>query len=248
MNWVYLSPHLDDVALSCGGLLWSQSQQGENVAVWTICAGDPPAGDLSDFAEQLHARWGVGRSAVAVRRKEDRVACDRLGAAHKHFSIPDCIYRRAPASREHLYASESAIFGPVHPDEMVLLAELSDSIGKQLPPHSQLVCPLALGGHVDHRMTRAAAEALGVPLWYYADYPYVQRSAGEIPHLLPQGWQMQIFPLSEPAEQAWVGSVAAHQSQISTFWSDLSAMEAAIRAYSLSVGGVRLWSPPLKSE
>jgi len=68
MNWIYLSPHLDDVALSVGGLLWEQSQAGEQVAVWTICAGDPPPGDFAAFAQTLHARWGIGIEAAAARR------------------------------------------------------------------------------------------------------------------------------------------------------------------------------------
>jgi len=53
MNWIYISPHLDDVAFSSGGLVWEQSNAGEQVGIWTIFAGDPPVGPLSDFAEKL---------------------------------------------------------------------------------------------------------------------------------------------------------------------------------------------------
>jgi LmbE family N-acetylglucosaminyl deacetylase len=185
---------------------------------------------------------------MRARRKEDRLACAHLGVAYRHFSIPDCIYRRSPTNREHLYASDEAIFSSLHGDETVLLADLSAQLEKYLPPQSQLVCPLGLGGHVDHRLTRAAAEALGTPLWYYADYPYVQRYVEDIPRLLPEGWEMQIFSLTEAELQAWVESVAAHTSQISTFWSDLNAMEAAIREYGQVSGGVRLWKPPQKDD
>lgn len=185
---------------------------------------------------------------MATRRKEDRIACARLAAAHKHFSIPDCIYRRSPLSGKHLYDSETAIFNPVHPDEAELLVGLCALIEKYLPPQARLVCPLGLGGHVDHRLTRLAAESLGIPLWFYADYPYVLRSEGDIPALLPQGWEMQIHPIDEADLQAWVESVAAHSSQISTFWNESSAMEAAIREYSRVSEGVRLWRPPVESD
>ncbi len=185
---------------------------------------------------------------MAARRKEDRLSCASLGAAHKHFSVPDCIYRRSPVSGKHLYDSETAIFSAVHPDEAQLLEGLSALIEKRLPPDAQLVCPLALGGHVDHRLTRIAAEALGYPLWYYADYPYVLRSAGDIPSLLPSGWVRQVFPLSEADMQAWVRSVAAHQSQISTFWGNINAMETAIRSYSQDSGGVQLWRQPNRGD
>jgi len=68
VKWIYLSPHLDDAALSCGGLLWEQSQAGDEVAVWSICAGDPPPGRLSPFARSLQARWGTGSRSAAERR------------------------------------------------------------------------------------------------------------------------------------------------------------------------------------
>ena len=68
MEWIYLSPHFDDVALSCGGLLWEQAQAGEGASVWTICAGEVPAGQLSPFAQSLHERWEKGQGAAVQRR------------------------------------------------------------------------------------------------------------------------------------------------------------------------------------
>src|SRR5689334_12434287 len=77
---VYLSPHLDDAALSCGGMIHQQTQAGERVVVVTLCAGGPPAGALSDFAQSLHTRWQTPVEAVAVRRAEDLAALKVLGA------------------------------------------------------------------------------------------------------------------------------------------------------------------------
>src|SRR5512139_3118661 len=79
MHWIYLSPHLDDAALSCGGLIWEQVHAGDTVSVWTICAGDPPNGSLSPFAEALHARWQSGIEAAVLRREEDVTSCLLLG-------------------------------------------------------------------------------------------------------------------------------------------------------------------------
>ena len=90
---------------------------------------------------------------------------------------------------------------------------------------------MGLGGHVDHRLTRLAAEILDRPLWYYADYPYAVQPGTDIAALETNGWQMQRFPISPPAIEAWIQAVAAHGSQISTFWPDLQAMQAAIKAY-----------------
>lgn len=257
MGWVYISPHLDDVALSCGGLLWEQAQSGLCVSVWTICAGDPPPGPFSPFAESLHTRWETGREAVSRRRDEDIESCTRMGASWRHFSVPDCVYRRGKEGGAPLYASEETIFGPLQTYESHLVRSLSVEIaesiqgqdrehpGKDGLPRLELVCPLALGGHVDHRLVRAAIERTGYPVWYYADYPYVREHAGTLTRLKQQGWKAVFFPITENGLAAWELAIAAHASQISTFWPDLPTMKAAISAYLQPEGGIFLWKPPL---
>jgi hypothetical protein len=94
---------------------------------------------------------------------------------------------------------------------------------------------------VDHRLTRLAAEKLRRPLWYYADYPYVIRAEDPLKPFRREGWYSQVFPISEVGLVAWQEAVAAHHSQISTFWQDLDAMRQAIWAYRQSEGGIRLW-------
>ncbi len=153
--------------------------------------------------------------------------------------MPDCIYRRSPVTGEHLYASEDALWSPVHPDEAPLVDKIAATLKRELPPGARLVIPLGLGGHVDHRLTRAAAERLGVPLLYYADYPYVlqpdQRAR-------LAGLPFRVLPVSPAGLAAWEAAVAAHKSQISTFWGSLAEMREAIRAYSRQMGGVRLYA------
>jgi LmbE family N-acetylglucosaminyl deacetylase len=241
MSWLYLSPHLDDAALSCGGLIWDQAHSGDKVSLWTICAGDPPPGPLSPFAKSVHARWETGREASAARRAEDIRSCAVLGAAFHHSSIPDCIYRRSQKTGEALYGSEEALFSPIDPQETPLIGKLARQISRVFKKGAEVVCPLALGGHIDHRLVRAAAEMAGCGLWYYLDYPYVLKE--EIPSSLLQtpGCEERLFPVSKEGLSAWAASVAEYASQISTFWPDLAAMRAAIEKYCLEQGGVRLW-------
>lgn len=239
MEWIYLSPHLDDVALSCGGLVWEQTRSQE-VSVWTICAGDPPAGPLSQVAQSLHDRWGVGIDAVARRRAEDLLSCQILGAKPRHFTIPDCIYRRHPADGSPLYGSEQAIMGDPHPVETDLVDNLCKEFASAVPRGTKVVCPLGIGGHVDHRLVRTAAEKLGFSLWYYADYPYVDWLGWE-QFTAGKEWRFMDFFVSEAGLEAWVRAVAAHRTQISTFWSGVEAMNTAIQDYHQRVGGVRLW-------
>ena len=245
MPWIYLSPHLDDVALSCGGLVAEQSQAGEEVSIWTLFAGDPPGGDLPPFARTQHAMWGLGRDAMAVRREEDRRACARLGASPVHLWLPDCVYRRSPEDGRPLYPSEEVIFGPIHPQERPLVDELSRRLAASLPSEAYLVCPLGVGGHVDHRLTRAAAVGLGRALWYYAEVPYVTRdpawSGGHAPLAAEDGWKVTLFPVSQIALRIWQAAVAEFRSQVPVLWEGGAAMRSALRGYCRQAGGVRLW-------
>jgi LmbE family N-acetylglucosaminyl deacetylase len=247
MNWIFLSPHLDDAALSCGGLLSQINRRGEAASIWTICAGDPPSGELSPFAAAQHRTWRLGPDAPVHRRAEDRLACRRLGAAHLHFPFSDCIYRRSSRDGRPLYASESAIFGPLHPEEQELVGAVTRALVDQGVEGARVVCPLGVGGHVDHRLVRAAAEGLGIRLWYYADYPYVRDHASWAESLFPvdweQGWVPVLFALEPRDLDLWVGAVAAYVSQGPVFWPDEGAMRDELADYGRREGGVRLWRP-----
>jgi LmbE family N-acetylglucosaminyl deacetylase len=232
------------VALSCGGLLWEQAKAGDQPQVWTVCAGDPPPGPMSTFAASLQRRWETGAAASQQRRREDVQSCRRMGAAHRHFSLPDCIYRRSEEDQAFLYTTEESLFGLLDEREAGLVERLAAEFAQLLPDGAQLVCPLGLGGHVDHRLTRLAAESLDRVLWYYADYPYIVEYGDQLEQFIRSTWEVSWFPISETGMAAWEAAVAAHRSQISTFWSGLDAMQAALRAYARQEDGsrrVRLW-------
>ena len=174
MRWIYLSPHFDDAVLSCGGLIYEQTRQGLQAEIWTIFAGDAPAGLLSPLALRCHVDWGIPdvHELVAARRDEDQAAAAIVGAEIVHFSLPDCIYRRS-ADGQSLYPDE--VFVPFHPFDQGLDGDIAVVMAAELEADDILVVPLAIGDHVDHRLARLAAERLHRPLRYYADIPYVLR-------------------------------------------------------------------------
>ncbi len=245
MTWVYLSPHFDDVALSCGGLVWEQVQHGEPVSIWTMCAGEPPPGRLSPFARQLHARWQADYDAPANRRDEDVRSCRILGVSLLHFTLPDCIYRRDPITGAFMYTTEESLNGPLQSGDARVVSGLRLELKRLLPPAPTLICPLALGNHVDHQLTRQAAEGLSVNRLYYADFPYVLRYPEKAADLEAAGWSSRTYPISPPGLQAWQDSIAAHASQISTFWRDEQEMRQVVRDYRDKTGGIRLWTRPV---
>lgn len=263
MKWIYLSPHFDDAALSCGGLIWEQAQRGLSVAVWTICGGRFPDGPLTPFAKELKERWQTSQAllgekkadidddVVELRRAEDIEACQQLGASYRHFEIPDCIYRFIDTSsgeREYLYRSVAEFTGPMHRCDSELIDDLAGQLASEIPGRTQLVCPLGLGNHVDHQLTRLAAEKLGRGLLYYADFPYTRKNSQQLEKLIDYGWHFKTLPISVPGLQAWQVSVAAYLSQITSFWPDLDTMRNDLREYCSKNGGVRLWAPTRESK
>lgn len=239
MKWIYLSPHFDDVALSCGGLVWEQTQSGDEVSVLTICAGNPPPGPITSFAHSLHERWGTGEAAVSVRKDENLRSCLIMGATAINLSIPDAIYRQFPVPGPPLYESDADLFAGIRSEEYQLIKDLHHMLEARLPESCEIVSPLALGGHVDHLLVRSAVALLTRPTWYYADYPYLidleEPSIGA-----GQGFRRERFPISGSGLDAWVRSIAAHSSQISTFWDSTDQMRSAVQAYWAPLHGIEL--------
>lgn len=240
---IYLSPHLDDAALSCGGQIYQQTAAGRSVLIVTIMAGDPPAAAPSDFSRALHDRWQLATDAVAHRRAEDVAACRRLGADYLYWDVPDCIYRLEPATGEALYTSEESLFGAIHPAEYSLVEALAERMAS-LPAAGRIVGPLAVGRHVDHQLVRAAAEAWrGAHLYYYEDYPYVQRpgALAAAPDFLPEQWPAEVIPLAAADLQAKYEAITCFQSQLSSFFDGRADLERQVGGYATAIGGERLW-------
>ena len=244
---IYLSPHPDDAALSCGGQIFAATAVGQSVLIVTIMAGSPPPGRLSDFAGSLHKRWELAADVIAARRREDIAACNILGADHQHWTIPDCIYRRHPETGKPLYPTWNDVIRAIHPAEQPLVGQLARQIAC-LPDHARMIAPLAAGNHVDHQLARQAAE-LAAPsgLFYYEDYPYV-RDANSLAAAIAPGasdWQAQVVPLRAADIAGKAAAVAAFASQVSTFFNGRSDLEQQINNYARQVGGERLWTRQL---
>lgn len=254
---VFLSPHLDDAALSAGGIIHQLAVRGAPVTVLTVCAAAPSEATLSAYAYGLHARWGqptatarkAAAAMVARRRAEDRAACRRLGATVVHLRWPDLIYRRAADGRWAAERDEDLFAGAAGVDSAATAA-LALRLRRRLErrPRSsagssaasagplRLWVPLGIGDHVDHHLCRIAAEALVsshprlVTLRYYEDYPYAgdDRARSKALSVAPVGGRWQRLELSIDAED-----LAARLDAIACFQSQISSFwadEQAMRA------------------
>jgi LmbE family N-acetylglucosaminyl deacetylase len=245
-HWIFLSPHFDDVALSCGGLVYSLTQQGHRVEIWTIMAGFPPDDGFSQFAEKNHRAWGMaGAQAIRMRMGEDQAACAILGARPRHWHWPDAIYRREVDSGFLLVEDNEELFSK-RPED-ALISEIAQTLNEAIPREVQTVFPLSLGNHIDHQAVFAASELFQRKLLYYADYPYILEN---FDHPIFNQKRIEKLPLTLSPETlgAWQEAVLCYKSQLSGFWRDEIEARLALRNYAAGGGGGLLKMNPEERE
>lgn len=238
MRWIYISPHLDDAALSAGGWIYDQTQAGNQVEIWTMMSGYPATKDLSLFAQYLHLQWGMSsaRQVVIGRKAEDKNAAAILGVKTRHFDFLDCIYRQDKAG-DWLYFDISV---DPQPGEADLPAQIAEAISARLKPDDELICQLGVGKHVDHVTVRRAAELLGRPLHYTADIPYYFKTPQQLKPLTA-GMKKKVERVSRAGLQSWKEAVLAYESQISSLFKNQREMRGQINRFCSEFGGMPFW-------
>lgn len=166
-DWVFVSPHLDDVVLSCGGAVAKAARTGSPLIV-TVFAG-APGNEVSEFARFQHDRWQLDENAVEMRRCEDERAARALGSSVRvqWLDFQDAIYR------DPEYSSDAALFGDPLETDATLVERVHRALWQLRA--SRYVMPLGVGNHVDHQIVQRAGELLlreGAEIWGYAEVPY----------------------------------------------------------------------------
>ncbi len=251
---MFLSPHYDDIPLSCGGTVSILAEADRQVEV-VVIFGAPPAPDqrLSEFAQELHRRWGVSvDDVIARRRAEEEAAATILGAHVCVLEFADAIYRG------QRYNSEETLLGEPAPDERDMPARIAAQIAELATPVGSVrfYAPLSIGGHVDHRLAFRAGVHLanaGADVWFYEDVPYVVR-AGALERRLGEGTEPVSLVGAVAVAEAWerkLDAIMAYRSQIAAVFdriaegTDRQAISDVLRRYAVAAGegipGERFW-------
>ena len=128
-----------------------------------------------------------------------------------------------------------------HPSERRFHLRIANALRSELRPDDVLVCPLSLGGHVDHILVRRAAESLKRPLLYYADVPYLLNYPQTLAPAI-RALTSQFYRVSETGLESWLEGVSAYRSQVpSLYKGDGGTLYDAIRSYWGAEAGLRLW-------
>lgn len=248
---IYLSPHLDDAALSCGGSIARFAGVGQAVLVVNICCASPePATQFSPFAQQLHQQWQLlPESAVQQRLQEDATALETLGADSLLLDQLDAIYRRPDA-----YYDNATLFGRAAPDDQLLAAlhtRLNALVARY--PTAIFYAPLGVGHHVDHQVAHQVATDLArsnVSVAYYEDFPYVVEAEALEERISELGGARLFLPTTTTIDGTLnrkIHAIEAYASQIDTLFGDRAAMARSVSEYASGLQpetgtyGERLW-------
>ena len=245
---LFLSPHYDDIALSCGGtaLLLSRAGRLPTVALLFGAAPDP-AQPLTSFAQSQHEGWRLDAAGViAARRAEEAAAAAILGTKVRFMPFHDAIYRNG------WYTSNDLLFAAPVPAEAGLPAEIVAALRLPGTPDAatRLYAPLAVGSHVDHLHTVAAGVLLGRAgwdVWFYEDQPYALRD-GAVEEWIGRFGERLVEAARVPVGAVWeekVDAIFSYPSQLATVFSYVGAgagrdeISTLMRRYARALGGDR---------
>lgn len=196
-SWAHIvvSPHLDDAALSCGGLLAAWAARGEPALVVTLLTHGLPPDQLPPHLRRLHAAWGdPDTDPYAARRAEDAAALAALGADVQHCGGRGALYRQ-DRTGQFIYKG-LGYFGPPARADLPLLAEFENTLRelRRAHPAATIYAPLGIGGHVDHVLAHRAARRLDGPVAFYEDMPYALLGNLTPLVMMPLAWLTQRLP------------------------------------------------------
>ena len=229
---LFLSPHLDDVAFSCGGLLAQLGDAGWRTVLATAFTQSVP--NPAGFALECQTSKGLPASLdyMALRRDEDRAAAAILGVHDLHWlDLPEAPHRG--------YDDAPALFGPMRNGDEVWrpLAAHIQTLLDDLQP-ALVLAPQGLGNHVDHRQMITAVLTLPrLPcLAFYRDTPYALRNQSARPDVRLSGQGACAAGIAGGLDRK-VAASSAYASQIGFQFGSPAALDQALRAFASSEGG-----------
>ena len=224
---LFLSPHLDDVAFSCGGTLVQLARKGWQAHLVTVFTRSVPSPTGFALACQLDKGLGPDADYMALRREEDRQFAEKAGAADvRHLDLPEAPHRS--------YASAPELFADVRAEDDVgrEIRERVEGLVADVRP-DVLFAPQGIGGHVDHVQTIRAVLALNdpPPVAWYRDAPYALRFPEAPPAaILPEGLTEKPVEISLALEGK-LGAIAAYATQLGFQFGGEREMRAALRDF-----------------
>jgi LmbE family N-acetylglucosaminyl deacetylase len=242
---VYIAPHMDDAALSCGGAIATYRAHNIPVLVVTLLTAHP-SGPYNAVAQEFHGQWRLEtEDVVGIRRREDAEAMAILAADYVWAERLDAIYRCPEA-----YVSRETLFAPPIPDDPLIpdMAQILIELRERLPD-ATFYLPLGVGDHVDHLIAFDAARMHGgEKLAFYEDVHYVLQPGAIERRLEAIGEQMSAATIEISAGlERKIAAISKYASQMDALFGGEDEMVRQMTAYAARLRpeggayGERIW-------
>lgn len=185
----FISPHLDDAALSCGGLLAELSTKTDVTVITVFTTARPSHYTLSAKKALKDSSYATASKLYKARREEDIKAFEDLPITLTHLNEEESLYRLKahPSDLESLIGQFIPEFVHVYPtyalhiakgkissDDQPLIERISDKLKTLIPEGSVVFAPEGIGNHIDHLVVKNSVKNVFEPvLWL--DQPYLIR-------------------------------------------------------------------------
>jgi LmbE family N-acetylglucosaminyl deacetylase len=187
----FISPHLDDAAFSCGGLISYLAKRTKVNVITVFSEAGKEKHSLSALAYVKKCGYSVTRIKrfYSLRRLEDKKALELVGAKVIHLGFIDALWRVStnpniifkilslflndfryiyPTFRWHIAK------GKIFKDDKINLIKVGDKLKEIISDdrNSIVFCPIAVGNHVDHVFVREVCKENFGKVVYWQDSPY----------------------------------------------------------------------------
>ncbi len=188
----FISPHLDDAALSAGEIMRYLATKTEVMVINVFTRPGRGGETLSAKKTIKTSQFRNAEELYKNRVQEDKKALEKINIKVVNLGFVEALWRKKKINNFILNLLSKFIpeFGHVYPMYRVhiqsdkisdydskLIEEIADRLKKTIKQNSVIFCPVAFG-HIDHNVTRMAVERNYEPI-YWMDQPYLQRGLSE---------------------------------------------------------------------
>ncbi len=137
---IFVSPHLDDVVFSCGGLISKLIHENSSVLVITFYSKQPPNSELTKKQMKF--------SDYEIRLVEDSLALSYLKVDFQYLDLEERLYIAPPLKRilDVFKSPDEGVKGYFRQEN---ISEICKEIVRD-NPSSKIYFPIGAGNHYDH--------------------------------------------------------------------------------------------------
>jgi len=177
-----VSPHFDDAALSCGGLL-SNLDGAEDVTVinvFTKAHEGPYTLSVRKFLKDS-GNYEDANTLYDERAKNDAAVLSKLKVNSTNLGLQDGLFRRKkrldPLGKlipefDHIYPTYRWHATKTVSSQDPSYDQLKQALENTVEKEAVVLAPYGTGHHIDHVITRRVCEELFDNVIFYSDFPY----------------------------------------------------------------------------